>query len=50
MKLTRDDLLKLCEIYKSKALEEHELYRKWRDRALDAEARLATHEAGNAHE
>lgn len=44
MKLNRDDLLNLCEIYKAKALEEHELFRKWRDRALEAEARLAIYE------
>lgn len=47
MKLNRDDLINLCEIYKSKALEEHELFRKWQARALEAEARLAIYEPGD---
>ena len=37
----------LCEIYKAKALEEHTLFRKWRDRALEAEGRLAIYEPGD---
>lgn len=44
MKLTRDDLANLCEIYKAKALEEHALFRKWQARALEAEQRLAIYE------
>lgn len=47
LKLSREDLLNLCEIYKAKALEEHEHFRKWRDRALEAEARLAIYEGGS---
>lgn len=42
--LSRQDLMDLCEIYKTKALEEHDLFRKWRDRALEAESRLAIYE------
>ncbi|WP_248760234.1 hypothetical protein [Pseudarthrobacter sp. SSS035] len=45
-KLSRQDLLDLCEIFKAKALEEHELFRKWRDRAIEAESRLAIYEPG----
>ncbi|WP_157835670.1 hypothetical protein [Arthrobacter sp. TB 26] len=44
MKLTRQDLMDLCEIYKAKALEEHAQFRKWRDRALAAEKLLAIYE------
>jgi hypothetical protein len=47
VKLTRHDLVNLCEIYKAKALEEHDLFRKWRDRALEAEGRLAIYEPGD---
>lgn len=47
MKLNRDDLINLCEIYKAKALEEHELFRKWQARALEAESRLAIYEPGD---
>ncbi|BCW70340.1 hypothetical protein [Arthrobacter sp. NicSoilB8] len=47
MKLTRQDLVDLCEIYKAKALEEHALFRQWRDRALEAENRLAIYEPGD---
>lgn len=47
MKLTRQDLVNLCEIYKAKALEEHTLFRQWRDRALEAEGRLAIYEPGD---
>lgn len=46
MKLNRDDLEKLCEMFKAKALEEHALFRKWQARALEAEARLAALDAG----
>lgn len=45
LKLNRDDLIKLCELYKAKALEEHELFRKWQARAVIAEARLALYDA-----
>lgn len=48
MKLTRGDLERLCELYKAKALEEHELFRKWQARALDAEARLAAYTGAGA--
>lgn len=44
MKLTKADLENLCEIYKAKALEEHALFRKWQQRALEAEERLAIYE------
>lgn len=44
MKLTRQDLIDLCEIYKAKALEEHALFRKWQARALEAESLLAIYE------
>lgn len=47
MKLSRDDLLNLCEIYKAKALEEHDLFRKWQARAIEAEQRLAIYEPGD---
>ncbi|QOD04880.1 hypothetical protein [Pseudarthrobacter sp. BIM B-2242] len=43
-KLSRQDLIDLCEVFKTKALEEHELFRVWRDRALEAESRLAIYE------
>lgn len=42
--LSRQDLIKLCEIYKAKALEEHDLFRHWQARALEAEQRLAIYE------
>lgn len=47
MKLSRQDLLNLCEIYKAKALEEHDLYRYWQARAIEAETRLAIYEPGD---
>jgi hypothetical protein len=47
VKLTRQDLVNLCEIYKAKALEEHTQFRKWRDRVLEAEMRLAIYEPGD---
>lgn len=47
MRLSRDDLLNLCEIYKQKALDEHALFRKWQTRALEAEERLAIYEPGD---
>lgn len=47
MKLSRDDLLNLCEIFKAKALEEHALFRTWQARALEAESRLAIYEPGD---
>lgn len=46
-KLSRQDLLNLSEIYKSKALEEHDLFRHWQARALEAEQRLAIYEPGD---
>jgi hypothetical protein len=46
MKLSRQDLLNLCEIYKAKALEEHDKFRHWQGRALEAEERLAIYEPG----
>lgn len=48
MKLSKAELIQLCEIYKAKALEEHLLFRKWRDRAIEAETRLAIYEPGDA--
>lgn len=48
MKLSKSDLIKLCEIYRAKALEEHDLFRGWRDRAIEAETRLAIYEPGDA--
>jgi hypothetical protein len=47
LKLSRQDLLDLCEIFKAKALQEHELFRKWQARALEAEGRLAIYEPGD---
>lgn len=47
-KLSRADLLNLCEIYKVKALEEHDLFRKWQARATEAEQRLAIYEPGDS--
>lgn len=44
VKLSNQDLLNLCEIYKAKALEEHDLFRKWQARAIEAEQRLAIYE------
>jgi hypothetical protein len=49
-KLSCQDLLDLCEIFKAKALEEHELFRKWQARALEAESRLAVYEPGDTNE
>ncbi|MDI3211695.1 hypothetical protein [Arthrobacter sp. AL12] len=46
-KLSRQDLMDLCEIFKAKTLEEHEQARRWRDRALEAEQRLAIYEPGD---
>lgn len=45
--LSRDDLLNLCEIYKAKALEEHDRFRHWQARAIEAETRLAIYEPGD---
>ncbi|MGY4543131.1 hypothetical protein ACVWY0_003059 [Arthrobacter sp. UYNi723] len=47
MNLSKADLVNLCEIFKAKALEEHKLFKKWRNRALEAESRLAIYEPGN---
>jgi hypothetical protein len=47
VKLSRDDLVNLCDIFKAKALEEHALFRKWQARALEAEARLSIYEPGD---
>lgn len=47
MNLTRSDLVNLCEVFKAKALEEHELFKKWRNRAIEAESRLAIYEPGD---
>jgi hypothetical protein len=47
VKLSNQDLLNLCEIYKAKALEEHDLFREWQARAIEAESRLAIYEAGD---
>ncbi|MEV4987664.1 hypothetical protein [Pseudarthrobacter sp. LMD1-1-1.1] len=47
MKLSRQDLLNLCEIYKAKALEEHDKFRHWQARAIEAETRLAIYEPGD---
>lgn len=44
MQLSRTDLENLCQIFKDKALEEHELFRKWQARAVEAETRLAIYE------
>ncbi|WP_258802777.1 hypothetical protein [Pseudarthrobacter sp. NS4] len=45
--LSRQDLIDLCEIYKAKALEEHDLFRHWQARAIEAESRLAIYEPGD---
>lgn len=45
--LSPQDLKHLCEIYKAKALEEHDLFRAWQARALEAESRLAIYEPGD---
>lgn len=50
LKLSRQDLIDLCEIFKAKALQEHELFRKWQARALEAESRLAIYEPGETNE
>lgn len=47
LKLSRQDLLDLCELFKAKALEEHALFRKWQARAIEAESRLAIYEPGD---
>lgn len=47
MKLSRQDLINLCEIFKAKALEEHDLFRHWQARAIEAEGRLAIYEPGD---
>ncbi|MEO5314201.1 hypothetical protein PV772_08775 [Pseudarthrobacter sp. CC12] len=47
MKLSKADLIDLCEIYKAKALEEHDKFRHWQARAIEAEARLAIYEPGD---
>lgn len=47
LKLSRQDLQVLCELFKAKALEEHELFRKWQARAIEAESRLAIYEPGD---
>lgn len=44
MKLTRDDLEKLCNALTAKALHEQLLRRKWQQRAQEAESRLAIYE------
>lgn len=44
MQLSRTDLENLCQIFKDRALEEHELFRKWQARAIEAETRLAIYE------
>lgn len=46
-KPSRADLVNLCEIYKAKALEEHDLFRHWQARAVEAESRLAIYEPGD---
>lgn len=45
--LSSQDLINLCEIYKAKALEEHDLFRHWQARAVEAEQRLAIYEPGD---
>ena len=45
--LSRADLEGLCEIYKAKALEEHDKFRHWQARAIEAESRLAIYEPGD---
>lgn len=47
MKLTRDDLEKLCDALKAKALHEQQLRRQWQQRATDAEKLLAIYEGGS---
>jgi hypothetical protein len=47
LKLSRQDLLDLCEVFKAKALEEHALFRQWQARAIEAESRLAIYEPGD---
>lgn len=44
MKLTRADLEKLCDALTQKALHEQLERRKWQQRALEAETRLAIYE------
>ena len=39
--------MNLCEVFKAKALEEHDRFRKWQARALEAESRLAIYEPGD---
>jgi len=45
--LSRADLTNLCQIYKEKALEEHDRFRAWQARAIEAETRLAIYEPGD---
>ena len=45
--LSKADLLNLCGIYKTKALEEHDKFRRWQARAIEAESRLAIYEPGD---
>lgn len=44
MKLTRADLEKLCDALTQKALHEQMERRRWQQRALEAETRLAIYE------
>ncbi|MDQ0117450.1 hypothetical protein J2T22_000620 [Pseudarthrobacter defluvii] len=46
-KLSNADLVNLCEIFKAKAIEEHDLFRAWQARAIEAETRLAIYEPGD---
>ena len=46
-KLSRADLEGLCEVFKAKALEEHDKFRHWQARAVEAESRLAIYEPGD---
>jgi len=41
IRLTRDDLERQIETYRAKALREHDEMRRWQNRALAAEQRLA---------
>lgn len=45
MRLSRQDLIDLCEVFKAKALEEHDRFRAWQ--GLEAESRLAIYEPGD---
>lgn len=44
MRLTRDDLEKLVDALKAKALHEQALRRRWQQRAQEAESRLEIYE------